>query len=88
MELEAASSRVQLQGSAFYDVDVGPYRAAVPPFSLIPPSGNCCNAIKALGQPCLYVLVNGPPITSVDRNMAFQLPQKYSANFEPCDAMK
>ncbi|KAK8639881.1 hypothetical protein V6N13_138247 [Hibiscus sabdariffa] len=69
-------------------VQLIPCRAAVTPFSRIPPSDTCCNAIKALGQPCLCVLVNGPPITGVDRNMARQLPQKCSANFEPCDAMK
>ncbi|XP_012475480.1 protein LIM1 [Gossypium raimondii] len=69
-------------------VQLIPCRAAVAPFSRIPPSETCCNAIKALGQPCLCVLVNGPPITGVDRNMARQLPQKCTANFEPCDAMK
>ncbi|KAK8516511.1 hypothetical protein V6N13_097801 [Hibiscus sabdariffa] len=69
-------------------VQLIPCRAAVTPFSRIPLSDTCCNAIKTLGQPCLCILVNGPPITGVDRNMARQLPQKCSANFEPCDAMK
>lgn len=66
-------------------VQLIPCRAAVAPFSPIPPSDSCCNALKALGQPCLCVLVNGPPISGVDRNMASQLPDKCTANFEPCD---
>ncbi|XP_021281328.1 protein M7 [Herrania umbratica] len=69
-------------------VQLIPCRAAVAPFSPIPPNEACCNAIKALGQPCLCVLVNGPPISGVDRNMALQLPEKCTANFEPCDIMK
>ncbi|KAL6125152.1 hypothetical protein ACLB2K_073212 [Fragaria x ananassa] len=64
-----------------------PCRPAVIPFSPIPPSETCCTALKALGQPCLCVLVNGPPISGVDRNMAIQLPEKCSANFEPCSIM-
>ncbi|KAG4950589.1 hypothetical protein JHK85_044496 [Glycine max] len=64
-------------------VQLIPCRAAVAPFSPIPPSDSCCNALKALGQPCLCVLVNGPPISGVDRNMASQLPDKCTANFEP-----
>ncbi|XP_050386094.1 protein LIM1-like [Argentina anserina] len=62
-----------------------PCRPAVVPFSPIPPSETCCTALKALGQPCLCTLVNGPPISGVDRNMAIQLPEKCSANFEPCN---
>ncbi|KAF3628124.1 polygalacturonase [Capsicum annuum] len=62
-----------------------PCRQSVIPFSPIPPSEACCASIKALGQPCLCVLVNGPPISGVDRNMALQLPDKCTANFEPCD---
>ncbi|KAB2594681.1 protein LIM1-like [Pyrus ussuriensis x Pyrus communis] len=65
-------------------VQLIPCRAAVVPFSPIPPSETCCSALKALGQPCLCVLVNGPPISGVDRSMAMQLPEKCSANFEPC----
>ncbi|KAF2319434.1 hypothetical protein GH714_015797 [Hevea brasiliensis] len=61
-----------------------PPMAAVAPYSPIPPSDACCNAVKSLGQPCLCVLVNGPPISGVDRNMALQLPDKCTANFEPC----
>ncbi|GAV85686.1 LTP_2 domain-containing protein [Cephalotus follicularis] len=73
-------------GSTFFSalVQLIPCRAAVAPFSPIPPSETCCNAIKSLGQPCLCVLVNGPPISGVDRNMALQLPDKCTANFEPC----
>ncbi|KAF5445840.1 hypothetical protein F2P56_031524 [Juglans regia] len=69
-------------------VQLIPCRAAVAPFSPLPPSDACCNALKALGQPCLCVLVNGPPISGVDRNMALQLPEKCTANFEPCQIMK
>lgn len=73
-------------GSTFFGalVQLIPCRAAVAPFSPIPPSEACCNAIKALGQPCLCVLVNGPPITGIDRDMALELPDKCTANFEPC----
>ncbi|KAF2293626.1 hypothetical protein GH714_003494 [Hevea brasiliensis] len=60
-------------------------RAAVAPYRSIPPSEACCNAVKSLGQPCLCVLLNGPPISGVDRNMALQLPDKCFANFEPCE---
>jgi len=66
-------------------VQLIPCRAAVAPFSPVPPSEACCNALKVLGQPCLCVLVNGPPISGVDRNMALQLPEKCTANFEPCN---
>ncbi|XP_009612388.1 non-specific lipid transfer protein GPI-anchored 10 [Nicotiana tomentosiformis] len=65
-----------------------PCRAAVAPFSPIPPSEACCASIKALGQPCLCVLINGPPISGVDRTMALQLPDKCTANFEPCEFAK
>ncbi|XP_059311096.1 protein LIM1 [Lycium barbarum] len=62
-----------------------PCRASVAPFSPMPPTEACCASIKALGQPCLCVLINGPPISGVDRNMALQLPDKCTANFEPCE---
>ncbi|XVF79591.1 hypothetical protein PTKIN_Ptkin15bG0001500 [Pterospermum kingtungense] len=65
-----------------------PCKAAVAPFSPFPPSESCCNAIKAVGQPCLCLLVKGPPISGVDRNMVLQLPEKCAANFEPCDIMQ
>ncbi|XP_051144147.1 protein LIM1 [Andrographis paniculata] len=75
-----------LCGSTFFAalVQLIPCRAAVAPFSPIPPSEACCASVKALGQPCLCVLVNGPPISGVDRAMAMQLPEKCAANFEPC----
>ncbi|KAI6668881.1 hypothetical protein NL676_003766 [Syzygium grande] len=77
-------------GSTFFSamVQLIPCRAALAPFSTIPPSEACCKAIKTLGQPCLCVLVNGPPISGVDRNMALELPDKCTANFAPCDMMK
>ncbi|KAK7243608.1 hypothetical protein RIF29_38414 [Crotalaria pallida] len=65
-------------------VQLIPCRAAVAPFSPIPPSDACCNALKALGEACLCVLINGPPITGVDRSMASQLPDKCTADFQPC----
>ncbi|XP_059651824.1 putative lipid-transfer protein DIR1 [Cornus florida] len=69
-------------------VQLIPCRPAIAPFSPIPPSEACCNAVVILGQPCLCVLVNGPPITGVDRNMFMQLPEKCVANFEPCGMRK
>ncbi|WCJ18971.1 Bifunctional inhibitor/lipid-transfer protein/seed storage 2S albumin superfamily protein [Euphorbia peplus] len=77
-------------GSTFFSalVQMIPCRAAVAPFSPIPPSDACCTAVKSLGQPCLCVLVNGPPISGVDRNMALQLPDKCVTNFEPCEISK
>ncbi|CAH9127980.1 unnamed protein product [Cuscuta epithymum] len=76
-------------GATFFSalVQLIPCRAAVAPYSPVPPGEACCAAIKALGQPCLCVLVNGPPISGVDRNMAMQLPDKCTANFEPCELM-
>ncbi|XP_057451878.1 putative lipid-transfer protein DIR1 [Lotus japonicus] len=65
-------------------VQLIPCRAAVAPFSPIPPNEACCNALKSLGQPCLCVLVNGPPISGVDRNMASLLPEKCTTSFDPC----
>ncbi|KAJ9558414.1 hypothetical protein OSB04_013028 [Centaurea solstitialis] len=65
-----------------------PCRASVAPFSPIPPNEACCNALRVLGQPCLCVLVNGPPISGVDRSMAMQLPEKCNVNFGPCELKK
>ncbi|CAO2820454.1 unnamed protein product [Amaranthus hypochondriacus] len=65
-------------------VQLIPCRTAVSPFGPVPPSETCCNAVKTLGQPCLCVLVNGPPISGVDRSMALQLPDKCASNFDPC----
>ncbi|XP_054811728.1 non-specific lipid transfer protein GPI-anchored 9-like [Prosopis cineraria] len=69
-------------------VQLIPCRAAVVPFSPFPPGEACCNAIRILGQPCLCLLANGPPISGIDRDMALQLPAKCAANFEPCEIMK
>ncbi|KAJ0502129.1 putative lipid-transfer protein DIR1 [Helianthus annuus] len=73
-------------GTTFFSalVQLIPCRAAVAPFSPIPPNDACCTAIRILGQPCLCVLVNGPPISGVDRSMAMQLPEKCNVNFGPC----
>ncbi|KAI5681978.1 hypothetical protein M9H77_03206 [Catharanthus roseus] len=65
-------------------VELIPCRQAVAPFSSWQPTEACCAAVKALGQPCLCVLINGPPISGVDRSLALQLPLKCSVNFEPC----
>ncbi|KAI4323376.1 hypothetical protein L6164_022989 [Bauhinia variegata] len=82
----AAEGQTSTCTSTFFSalVQLIPCRAAVAPFSPIPPSEACCNALRALGQPCLCVLVNGPPISGVDRNMAMQLPEKCTAGFDPC----
>ncbi|KAK8469271.1 hypothetical protein PHAVU_005G037300, partial [Phaseolus vulgaris] len=78
-EVESSSCK-----STFFStlVQLIPCRAAVAPFSSIPPTDACCNALRTLGQPCLCVLVTGPPISGVDRNMASQLPDKCTTNFE------
>ncbi|XP_043690513.1 non-specific lipid-transfer protein P5 [Telopea speciosissima] len=74
-------------GSTFFSslVQLMPCRPAVTSFSPLPPNDACCNAVKMLGQSCLCVVVNGPPISGVDRNMALQLPAKCAANFDPCE---
>lgn len=66
-------------------VQLIPCRAAVAPFSPIPPTESCCSAVVTLGRPCLCLLANGPPLSGIDRTMALQLPQRCSANFPPCD---
>ncbi|CAN6977121.1 unnamed protein product [Brassica rapa subsp. trilocularis] len=66
-------------------VQLIPCRAAVAPFSPIPPTQSCCSAVVTLGRPCLCLLANGPPLSGIDRSMALQLPQRCSANFPPCD---
>nr|KAJ0227102.1 hypothetical protein LSAT_V11C100043210 [Lactuca sativa] len=77
-------------GSTFFSalVQLIPCRASVAPFSPIPPNDACCTALRVLGQPCLCVLVNGPPISGVDRSMAMQLPEKCNVNFGPCELVK
>ncbi|KAL1199842.1 hypothetical protein V5N11_013098 [Cardamine amara subsp. amara] len=68
-------------------VQLIPCRAAVAPFSPIPPTEMCCAAVVTLGRPCLCLLANGPPLSGIDRSMALQLPQRCSANFPPCDVI-
>lgn len=68
-------------------VQLIPCRAAVAPFSPVPPTESCCSAIVTLGRPCLCLLANGPPLSGIDRSMALQLPQRCSANFPPCDVI-
>ncbi|KAL5983288.1 hypothetical protein ACLOJK_017372 [Asimina triloba] len=53
-----------------------PCRAAVAPYGPMPPTLACCNALRTLGRPCLCVIVNGPPISGIDRNLALELPSK------------
>lgn len=65
-------------------VQLIPCRPSLSPFRPIPPSFLCCNAIKTLGQPCLCALLDGPPVSGVDYNLAMLLPQKCSADFDPC----
>ncbi|XP_074270599.1 putative lipid-transfer protein DIR1 [Silene latifolia] len=69
-------------------VQLIPCRAAVSPFSPVPPTETCCSAVKALGQPCLCVLINGPPISGVDTSMALQLPVKCATSFDPCELLR
>ncbi|KAJ4900167.1 Bifunctional inhibitor/lipid-transfer protein/seed storage 2S albumin superfamily protein [Raphanus sativus] len=68
-------------------VQLIPCRAAVAPFSPIPPTESCCAAVVTLGRPCLCLLANGPPLSGIDRSMALQLPQRCFANFPPCDVI-
>lgn len=76
-------------GSTFFGalVQLIPCRAAVAPFGPSQPNEACCAALKALGQACLCVLVNGPPISGVDRTLAMELPVKCFANFDPCNPL-
>ncbi|KAL9677414.1 hypothetical protein QQ045_005643 [Rhodiola kirilowii] len=78
--------RTQICQNTFFStlVQLIPCRPAVAPFSPYLPSDACCSAVKGLGQPCLCAVVNGPPISGVDRNMAVLLPEKCTTNFEPC----
>ncbi|XP_038900004.1 non-specific lipid-transfer protein P5-like [Benincasa hispida] len=65
-------------------VQLIPCRPALSPFHPIPPSILCCNAIKTLGQSCLCALLDAPPVSGVDYNLAMSLPQKCATNFDPC----
>ncbi|KAM3191829.1 hypothetical protein ACQJBY_069205 [Aegilops geniculata] len=51
-----------------------PCKAAVAPFSPAPPTDECCRAVRELGQPCLCLLLAGPPISGADRRMLTRLP--------------
>ncbi|KAF7014909.1 hypothetical protein CFC21_028836 [Triticum aestivum] len=51
-----------------------PCKAAVAPFSPAPPTEECCRAVRELGQPCLCLLLAGPPISGADRRMLTRLP--------------
>ncbi|KAK9716010.1 hypothetical protein RND81_06G205700 [Saponaria officinalis] len=64
-----------------------PCREAVSPFGPLPPTDACCSAVRALGQPCLCVLVNGPPIPGVDPSLASHLPQTCAASFDACELL-
>ncbi|EPS68428.1 hypothetical protein M569_06345 [Genlisea aurea] len=92
--LLSTTTQVQVKGNpcgtTFFSalVQLIPCRPSVAPFSSLPPSEACCASIQALGQPCLCVLVNGPPISGVDRITAMQLPNKCAINFQPCDIGK
>ncbi|XP_010555722.1 PREDICTED: uncharacterized protein LOC104825138 [Tarenaya hassleriana] len=68
-------------------VQLIPCRAAVAPFSPVPPTEACCSAVVTLGRPCLCLLANGPPLSGIDRSMALQLPQRCSTNFPPCEVI-
>ncbi|KAJ4773253.1 hypothetical protein LUZ62_057510 [Rhynchospora pubera] len=61
-----------------------PCQPAVAAFAAELPSESCCAALTELGQPCLCMLINGPPIAGLDRSLALQLPAKCAANFDPC----
>ncbi|CAN7057832.1 unnamed protein product, partial [Brassica rapa subsp. trilocularis] len=68
-------------------VQLIPCRAAVAPFSPVPPTESCCAAIVTLGRPCLCLLANGPPLSGIDHSLALQLPLTCSSNFPPCDVI-
>ncbi|XP_073274394.1 non-specific lipid-transfer protein 3 [Primulina huaijiensis] len=87
---QVQESKAHPCGGTFFSalIQLIPCRGAVNPFSPIPPNESCCAAVKVLGQPCLCILVNGPPISGVDRELAKQLPEKCIANFEPCEIAK
>lgn len=66
-------------------VQLIPCRPALSPFRPTPPSLLCCNALKTLGQPCLCAVLDAPPVSGVDYNLAMSLPQKCATNFDPCN---
>ncbi|MQM21260.1 hypothetical protein Taro_054297 [Colocasia esculenta] len=69
-------------------MQLAPCKPAVIPFSPLLPSEACCDALSALGQPCLCVLFSGPPISGVDRTKARDLPSKCALSFEPCKPLR
>lgn len=73
--------------SSFFSalVELIPCRQAVVPFGNWQPTEACCAAVNALGQACMCVLINGPPISGVDRSLATLLPSKCSLDFDPCE---
>ncbi|KAA0058649.1 protein LIM1-like [Cucumis melo var. makuwa] len=48
-------------------------RPSLSPFHPIPPSPLCCNAIETLGQSCICALLDAPPVSGVDYNLAMFL---------------
>ncbi|KAG8080826.1 hypothetical protein GUJ93_ZPchr0007g4552 [Zizania palustris] len=57
-----------------------PCKAAVAPFSPARPSGECCAAVRELGQRCLCLLLAGPPISGADGLMLSRLPAACAAD--------
>lgn len=62
-----------------------PCKAAVAPFSPTPPAEECCWAVRELGQPCLCMLLAGPPISGADRRMLVRLPSTCAAIYNDDD---
>ncbi|KAF7096536.1 hypothetical protein CFC21_098467 [Triticum aestivum] len=62
-----------------------PCKAAVAPFSPAPPTDDCCWAVRELGQPCLCLLLAGPPISGADRRMLALLPSICAAADDDSD---
>ncbi|KAG6593320.1 putative lipid-transfer protein DIR1 [Cucurbita maxima] len=65
-------------------VQLIPCKPSLSPFSPMPPSLLCCHALKTLGQPCLCAVLDAPPVSGIDYNVAMLLPQKCALNFHPC----
>ncbi|VAI89356.1 unnamed protein product [Triticum turgidum subsp. durum] len=63
-----------------------PCKAAVAPFSPAPPTDECCRAVRELGQPCLCLLLAGPPISGADRRMLTRLPSICAATTDDDDS--
>ena len=67
-------------------VQLIPCKPSLSPFSPMPPSLLCCHALKTLGQPCLCAVLDAPPVSGIDYNVAMLLPQKCALNFHPCNS--